>query len=211
MKKVFALLITGVLAASMLAGCGGNSSSSNDKSSAAETTAAQTTVPETTVAPTTANDLIAGKWVNGAFSVEGTEYTLDEYAQAFGLTADDITVNYEFDAQGKATCSWPLVDMAVEGTYTFDGKTIEATFVNEQGNSVVKFDYDATKDTLSATDANTGVVTVMVRAGAVAEGVQPTESVAATEGVQPTESVAATEGDETAEDAEVEETTAAVE
>ena len=175
MKKVFALVITGVLAASMLAGCGGNSSSSADKSSAADTTAAQTTAaPETTVAATTANDLISGKWTLNSFTAEGTVYSLEEYAEKNEVPADSLVVNYEFDAAGNVSCT--ALGMTVSGTYTFDGKTVQTTFEGYEANANPKFDYDAEKDTLSATDTSTGVVTTMVRAAAVAEGVTPTDA-----------------------------------
>ena len=134
MKKTIAILAACVLAASVFAGCGGN----NNSSSAAESTTAAAEEATTVAAAETENDGISGEWVTSAFvDAEGTEYSVADYAALNGVEASTLEITYAFDGNGKATC-------------TGLGTTVE-------------FTYSAENETLSVTDAATGVTTVMAK------------------------------------------------
>lgn len=154
MKKTIAILAACVLAASVFAGCGGN----NNSSSAAESTTAAAEEATTVAAAETENDGISGEWVTSAFvDTEGTEYSVADYAALNGVEASTLEITYAFDGNGKATCTG--LGTTVEGTYTVDGTTVKTAF---EGSSP-EFTYSAENETLSVTDAATGVTTVMAK------------------------------------------------
>lgn len=154
MKKTIAILAACVLAASVFAGCGGN----NNSSSAAESTTAAAEEATTVAAAETENDGFSGEWVTSAFvDAEGTEYSVADYAALNGVEASTLEITYAFDGNGKATCTG--LGTTVEGTYTVDGTTVKTAF---EGSSP-EFTYSAENETLSVTDAATGVTTVMAK------------------------------------------------
>lgn len=153
MKKIIAVFAACVLAASVFVGCSKSESSSS--SSAEATTAAK---EETTAEPTKAEADITGAWVSTAYiTADGKSYNTADYAAANGVEESTVIVSYTFDKEGKATCT--AVGATVEGTYTFDGKTLQTKFTGSEP----AFEYDAEKDLLSNKDATTGITSVMSR------------------------------------------------
>ena len=80
-----------------------------------------------------------------------------DYAALNGVEASTLEITYAFDGNGKATCTG--LGTTVEGTYTVDGTTVKTAF---EGSSP-EFTYSAENETLSVTDAATGVTTVMAK------------------------------------------------
>ena len=141
MKKIIAVFAACVLAASVFVGCSKSESSSS--SSAEATTAAK---EETTAEPTKAEADITGAWVSSAYiTADGKSYNTADYAAANGVEESTVIVSY--------------VGATVEGTYTFDGKTLQTKFTGSEP----AFEYDAEKDLLSNKDATTGITSVMSR------------------------------------------------
>lgn len=176
MKKAIALLAACLLTASVFVGCSGKSSDSGSKAESSASSEAKDTTAAPTTQPTTKAADVTGSWVYTSFvTSDGTEYTVKDYAQSIGVDENTVLVSYTFDAAGKATCT--ALGMTVEGTYTFDGKTLQTAFEN----SSPKFDYDAAKDSLAVTDASTGLTSVMTR-GTASEGA--TEAPDAQNGVE---------------------------
>lgn len=162
MKKIIAVLAAGMLLCGALAGCGGSGSSAATDSKTEDTTAAASTAAPTTKAPETTaptnNKAVAGTWVIEGFVYDGNTYGIEEYAELIGSTSDLLAVTYSFTEDGKAVCS--AAGASVNGTYTFDGTTLQTSF----DASNPKFTYDAESDALLNDEATTGVITVMVRA-----------------------------------------------
>ena len=90
-------------------------------------------------------------------TADGKSYNTADYAVANGVEESTVIVSYTFDKEGKATCT--AVGATVEGTYTFDGKTLQTKFTGSEP----AFEYDAEKDLLSNKDATTGITSVMSR------------------------------------------------
>ena len=113
-KKVLATMMTGVLAASMLAGCGSSSSSSGASTAAGDAPAASTeAAASTTVAAASTTEAAADTSSTEAAASSDTDYSADsgeiymfisspEYADAINTLIDEysnvapnVTINYE--------------------------------------------------------------------------------------------------------------------
>lgn len=173
MKKILAIVMASMFACAAFAGCGAKQESKEETTTAPETTAAVATTaapvatPDSAVAPSADAEKIVGTWVVGGFVMaDGTAYNTAEYAEANGVEEAALLITYTFDKEGKSTCS--VAGVEVEGTYTFDGKTIQTQFTG----SAPKFEFDAEKDVLTVLDENTGVTTIMQRADAEANAAE---------------------------------------
>ena len=91
---------------------------------------------------------------NSSSAAESTTAAAEELN---GVEASTLEITYAFDGNGKATCTG--LGTTVEGTYTVDGTTVKTAF---EGSSP-EFTYSAENETLSVTDAATGVTTVMAK------------------------------------------------
>ena len=76
-----------------------------------------------------------------------------------GIAMQAAEVTYTFNEDGTATVAAAGVEMA--GTYTVEGTTVTIT-MDMEGSAPATMEYDSAANTLTATDATTGISTVMV-------------------------------------------------
>ena len=101
---------------------------------------------------------ITGEWVlDQIVDADGNSQTLEEYCAAKGVDSSGVDVTYTFSEDG--TLVGAVGGVGVEGTYEFDGSTVSCTISDATSN----FDYNADDDTISYSDENTGLSSVLVR------------------------------------------------
>lgn len=139
-KKVTAVAAAFALSLSAVAfvGCGGNTSGGN-------------------ASQTQSDDVFVGTWTWSGIEVNGQTMNATEYAAYVSeqsgqeVTPDVFTsVSYTFEGDGKG--KGLLMGAEVEFTYTVSG---DAATVSVNGTNAT-FNYDASKNVITTTDANTG-------------------------------------------------------
>lgn len=131
MKKLALLLAVSLLALGLMTGCGDSSDEVAD---------------------------ISGEWKLATIeNANGEKQTLEEYCASVGVDTEGVEAIYEFDGDKKVNAS--IGGIGVDGTYTFDGSVVTATFEGSE----VKMNYDKENDYLYASDANTGMTSYLER------------------------------------------------
>ena len=98
-------------------------------------------------------------YLGAALVAQGIEEGSTEYDTAMGIAMQAAEVTYTFNEDGTATVAAAGVEMA--GTYTVEGTTVTIT-MDMEGSAPATMEYDSAANTLTATDATTGISTVMV-------------------------------------------------
>lgn len=176
-KKIFAVLCVCAIAVFTFTACGGNNSETAETDTA-ETSAADTVNDSTTenvdgsssetqtvsfsgtyvpqsITDSEGNEMTYGEYVALAAETQGYEEGTDEY-DSFVASND---VSYLFADGGTVTAK--MGENENSGTYVFDGSSsLTTTFSGVDTN----YAYDAENDTLTASDADSGITIVMARA-----------------------------------------------
>ena len=184
-KKLLAVLMVGVLAASVLTACGGSDEAAKAEPAAeaaeevkdediaeAATEAVQEAVEEQVNAgaeelevPESTGDMsqIIDSWgVKKMMDAEGNEFTLEEYAEQNGMTADQIQCIYTFNEDG--TGAMTLAGIDTQFVWGID----ENNQVSIQtANAPISLIYDPEDDLLIIQDANSGITTGFARTSAL--------------------------------------------
>lgn len=157
-KGLVLLLALCLVGSFAMYGCGSDDkSSSKADSSASDTSDKSSDDSENSDDDTQAAD-ITGQWVlDQIVDADGNSQTLEEYCAAQGVDSSGVDVTYTFSEDG--TLVGAVGGVGVEGTYEFDGSTVSCTISDTTSN----FDYNADDDTISYSDENTGLSSVLVR------------------------------------------------
>lgn len=157
-KGLVLLLALCLVGSFAMYGCGSDDkSSSKADSSASDTADKSSDDSENSDDDTQAAD-ITGEWVlDQIVDADGNSQTLEEYCAAQGVDSSGVDVTYTFSEDG--TLVGAVGGVGVEGTYEFDGSTVSCTISGTTSN----FDYNADDDTISYSDENTGLSSVLVR------------------------------------------------
>lgn len=165
MKKVLtAILALTMVSSAMvftLTGCGGESSSVAESSDTADSNNADSSTADGESSQSeegSSNEAVVGTWtLTQIILADGTSQTLEEYCAAQGVDLSGMSCTYTFGEDGKVTAE--IGGIGAEGTYTVEGTTVTTTF--ETGATA--YELDAEAGTISATDANTGIKSVMTK------------------------------------------------
>lgn len=157
--KGLALLLALCLVGSFaMYGCGSDDKSSSKAESSASDTADKSSDDSENSDDDTQVADITGEWVlDQIVDADGNSQTLEEYCADKGVDSSGVDVTYTFSEDG--TLVGAVGGVGVEGTYEFDGSTISCTISDTTSN----FDYNADDDTISYSDENTGLSSVLVR------------------------------------------------
>ena len=157
-KGLVLLLALCLVGSFAMYGCGSDDkSSSKADSSASETADKSSDDSENSDNDTQVAD-ITGEWVLDLIvDADGNSQTLEEYCADKGVDSSGVDVTYTFSEDG--TLVGAVGGVGVEGTYEFDGSTVSCTISGTTSN----FDYNADDDTISYSDENTGLSSVLVR------------------------------------------------
>lgn len=157
-KGLVLLLALCLVGSFAMYGCGSDDKSSSKADSSASDTADKTSDDSENSDDDTQVADITGEWVLDAIiDSEGNSQTLEEYCAAKGVDSSGVDVTYTFSEDG--TLVGAVGGVGVEGTYEFDGSTVSCTISGTTSN----FDYNADDDTISYSDENTGLSSVLVR------------------------------------------------
>lgn len=161
-KGLVLLLALCLVGSFAMYGCGSDDKSSSKAESSASDTADKTSNDSENSDENSDNDTqvadITGEWVLDAIiDGDGNSQTLEEYCADKGVDSSGVDVTYTFSEDG--TLVGAVGGVGVEGTYEFDGSTVSCTISGTTSN----FDYNADDDTISYSDENTGLSSVLVR------------------------------------------------
>ncbi len=135
MKKVALVLAVAIMALAFVA-CGGDAGEASEAS-------------------------VVGQWTISTMAAPDSDpMTIEEYAEANGVSASDLEVIYDFKDDNTATTTMESLGVSVDGTYEFDGSKFTMTFAEVATEGT----YDAESDTIEIADASTGYTTVLKRA-----------------------------------------------
>ena len=155
---LLALCLVGSVA---MYGCGSDDKSSSKSDTGVSDTADKTSDDSDSLDDSDADAQVAditGEWVLDAIvDADGNSQTLEEYCAAQGVDTQGLDATYTFEEDG--TVVGAVGGIGVEGTYEFDGEKVTSTI----NNSTSVFVYNEDDDTLSSSDENTGITSVMVR------------------------------------------------
>lgn len=157
-KGLVLLLALCLVGSFAMYGCGSDDKSSSKADSSASDTADKTSDDSENSDDDTQVADITGEWVlDQIVDADGNSQTLEEYCAAKGVDSSGVDVTYTFSEDG--TLVGAVGGVGVEGTYEFDGSTVSCTISGTTSN----FDYNANDDTISYSDENTGLSSVLVR------------------------------------------------
>lgn len=157
-KGLVLLLALCLVGSFAMYGCGSDDKSSSKAESSASDTAEKSSDDSKNSDDDTQVADITGEWVlDQIVDADGNSQTLEEYCAAKGVDSSGVDVTYTFSEDG--TLVGAVGGVGVEGTYEFDGSTISCTISDTTSN----FDYNADDDTISYSDENTGLSSVLVR------------------------------------------------
>lgn len=157
-KGLVLLLALCLVGSFAMYGCGSDDKSSSKAESSASDTADKTSDDSENSDGDTQVADITGEWVLDAIiDGDGNSQTLEEYCADKGVDSSGVDVTYTFSEDG--TLVGAVGGVGVEGTYEFDGSTVSCTISGTTSN----FDYNADDDTISYSDENTGLSSVLVR------------------------------------------------
>lgn len=156
-KGLVLLLALCLVGSFAMYGCG-----SDDKSSSKADSSASDAADKTSDDSEDSDDVeevdITGEWVlDQIVDADGNSQTLEEYCADKGVDSSGVDVTYTFSEDG--TLVGAVGGVGVEGTYEFDGEQVACTISGTTSN----FDYNADDDTISYSDENTGLSSVLVR------------------------------------------------
>lgn len=157
-KGLVLLLALCLVGSFAMYGCGSDDKSSSKATSSASDTADKSSDDSKNSDDDTQVADITGEWVlDQIVDADGNSQTLEEYCAAKGVDSSGVDVTYTFSEDG--TLVGAVGGVGVEGTYEFDGSTVSCTISGTTSN----FDYNADDDTISYSDENTGLSSVLVR------------------------------------------------
>lgn len=157
-KGLVLLLALCLVGSFAMYGCGSDDKSSSKADSSASDIADKSSDDSENSDDDTQVADITGEWVlDQIVDADGNSQTLEEYCAAQGVDSSGVDVTYTFSEDG--TLVGAVGGVGVEGTYEFDGSTISCTISDTTSN----FDYNADDDTISYSDENTGLSSVLVR------------------------------------------------
>lgn len=157
-KGLVLLLALCLVGSFAMYGCGSDDKSSSKAESSASDTADKTSDDSENSDDDTQVADITGEWVlDQIVDADGNSQTLEEYCADKGVDSSGVDVTYTFSEDG--TLVGAVGGVGVEGTYEFDGSTVSCTISGTTSN----FDYNADDDTISYSDENTGLSSVLVR------------------------------------------------
>lgn len=161
-KGLVLLLALCLVGSFAMYGCGSDDKSSSKADSSASDTADKTSDDSENSDENSDNDTqvadITGEWVlDQIVDADGNSQTLEEYCADKGVDSSGVDVTYTFSEDG--TLVGAVGGVGVEGTYEFDGEQVACTISGTTSN----FDYNADDDTISYSDENTGLSSVLVR------------------------------------------------
>lgn len=157
-KGLVLLLALCLVGSFAMYGCGSDDKSSSKAASSASDTADKSSDDSKNSDDDTQVADITGEWVlDQIVDADGNSQTLEEYCAAKGVDSSGVDVTYTFSEDG--TLVGAVGGVGVEGTYEFDGSTVSCTISGTTSN----FDYNADDDTISYSDENTGLSSVLVR------------------------------------------------
>lgn len=161
-KGLVLLLALCLVGSFAMYGCGSDDKSSSKAASSASDTADKSSNDSENSDENSDDDTqvadITGEWVLDAIiDGDGNSQTLEEYCADKGVDSSGVDVTYTFSEDG--TLVGAVGGVGVEGTYEFDGSTVSCTISDTTSN----FDYNADDDTISYSDENTGLSSVLVR------------------------------------------------
>lgn len=157
-KGLVLLLALCLVGSFAMYGCGSDDKSSSKADSSASDTADKSSDDSKNSDDDTQVADITGEWVlDQIVDADGNSQTLEEYCAAKGVDSSGVDVTYTFSEDG--TLVGAVGGIGVEGTYEFDGSTVSCTISDATSN----FDYNADDDTISYSDENTGLSSVLVR------------------------------------------------
>lgn len=157
-KGLVLLLALCLVGSFAMYGCGSDDKSSSKADSSASDTADKTSDDSKNSDDDTQVADITGEWVlDQIVDADGNSQTLEEYCADKGVDSSGVDVTYTFSEDG--TLVGAVGGVGVEGTYEFDGSTVSCTISGTTSN----FDYNADDDTISYSDENTGLSSVLVR------------------------------------------------
>lgn len=157
-KGLVLLLALCLVGSFAMYGCGSDDKSSSKADSSASDTADKTSNDSENSDNDTQVADITGEWVlDQIVDADGNSQTLEEYCADKGVDSSGVDVTYTFSEDG--TLVGAVGGVGVEGTYEFDGSTVSCTISGTTSN----FDYNADDDTISYSDENTGLSSVLVR------------------------------------------------
>lgn len=157
-KGLVLLLALCLVGSFAMYGCGSDDKSSSKADSSASDTADKSSDDSENSDDDTQVADITGEWVlDQIVDANGNSQTLEEYCAAKGVDSSGVDVTYTFSEDG--TLVGAVGGVGVEGTYEFDGSTVSCTISGTTSN----FDYNADDDTISYSDENTGLSSVLVR------------------------------------------------
>lgn len=160
-KGLVLLLALCLVGSFAMYGCGSDDKSSSKAASSASDTADKSSKDSENSDENSDDTQVAditGEWVlDQIVDADGNSQTLEEYCAAKGVDSSGVDVTYTFSEDG--TLVGAVGGVGVEGTYEFDGSTVSCTISGTTSN----FDYNADDDTISYSDENTGLSSVLVR------------------------------------------------
>ncbi len=157
-KGLVLLLALCLVGSFAMYGCGSDDKSSSKADSSASDTADKSSDDSENSDDDTQVADITGEWVlDQIVDADGNSQTLEEYCADKGVDSSGVDVTYTFSEDG--TLVGAVGGVGVEGTYEFDGSTVSCTISGTTSN----FDYNADDDTISYSDENTGLSSVLVR------------------------------------------------
>lgn len=157
-KGLVLLLALCLVGSFAMYGCGSDDKSSSKADSSASDTADKSSDDSKNSDDDTQVADITGEWVlDQIVDADGNSQTLEEYCADKGVDSSGVDVTYTFSEDG--TLVGAVGGVGVEGTYEFDGSTVSCTISGTTSN----FDYNADDDTISYSDENTGLSSVLVR------------------------------------------------
>lgn len=157
-KGLVLLLALCLVGSFAMYGCGSDDKSSSKADSSASDKADKSSNDSENSDDDTQVADITGEWVlDQIVDADGNSQTLEEYCADKGVDSSGVDVTYTFSEDG--TLVGAVGGVGVEGTYEFDGSTVSCTISDTTSN----FDYNADDDTISYSDENTGLSSVLVR------------------------------------------------
>ena len=161
-KGLVLLLALCLVGSFAMYGCGSDDKSSSKADSSASDTADKSSNDSENSDENSDDDTqvadITGEWVlDQIVDADGNSQTLEEYCADKGVDSSGVDVTYTFSEDG--TLVGAVGGVGVEGTYEFDGSTVSCTISDATSN----LDYNADDDTISYSDENTGLSSVLVR------------------------------------------------
>lgn len=159
-KGLVLLLALCLVGSFAMYGCGSDDKSSSKSSDSSVSDSADKDSADTddSASDDTQEADITGEWVlDQIVDGEGNSQSLEEYCAAQGVDSQGVDVTYTFSEDG--TLVGAVGGVGVEGTYEFDGSTVSCTISGTTSN----FDYNADDDTISYSDENTGLSSILVR------------------------------------------------